>query len=167
MAIIGIDPGVDGAIAVVDPGPRVSTLWALPKERKADLFRLICSQFDIERAVIESQWAMPRQGRSAIAEQMRAYGEIQGVLQALELRVLYVRAADWKRRVGLTRGSASMTNTAWKARILPHARAVPGFVDALPVRCTKAFEIGAADATCMALATANTIPGLERYRWRF
>src|SRR5262249_6924113 len=133
---------------------------------------------DVERAIVESQWAMPRQGRSAIAAQMRNYGRVVGACEALGVRMMFVQPGQWKRFVGLNRkhrldvgdrrdDPVTLSQSRWKALVVPHARAVPGFVDALPARATKAFTVGAADAVCLALAAVQRLEGFERYRWRF
>src|SRR5215467_13841665 len=93
--LVGIDPGVDGAIALIDHGPRVVALWPC----EPSMLRHV----DVERAIVESQWAMPRQGRSAIAAQMRNYGRVIGACEALGVRMLFVQPGQWKRVVGLNR----------------------------------------------------------------
>jgi hypothetical protein len=180
---LAVDPGVFGAVAVIETGKtmRVSRLVTLPRDAAglAMLLRLLDDNSDVEMVAVERQSAMPRQGRTSIASQMTAYGVILGACAALGLRVECVAPVQWKRLAGavvqsvslntkpqssgslLNAGKASSDSksqltfgsllNAGKAASLAHARAVPGFVDAMPARTSQAVQIGMADATLIGL----------------
>lgn len=195
--IVGVDPGIFGAVAIIRPGPVVVQLSALPAGagELATMLRLIDEpRGAIECVAVESQTAMPRQGRTSIASQMRGYGQILGVCAGLVLPVRTIMPAVWKRRVGLRlRHGDSETlsalrtewrqdaislrqmeklahraeNAAWKRESLAHARAVPNFTVCEPKRCNEALLVGMADAVLVALAVANVDPSFKAYHWRF
>jgi hypothetical protein len=124
------------------------------------LLRLLDDAWNVEMVIVERQSAMPRQGRTSIASQMTAYGAILGACAALGLRVECVAPVQWKRLAGAVVQSfgasssklkfGSLLNVG-KAASLEHARAVPGFVDAMPPCTPHAVQIGMADAVLIGL----------------
>lgn len=120
--VIGIDPGISGAIAIRGEDPSESQVWDLPtltdgKTRRinavalADLMRTIVIEYSPEEVRIEKVNAMPpRRGpdgrqRSAGAQSMfnfgRSAGVLDGICGALQLPVQYVTPQKWKKRAGL------------------------------------------------------------------
>jgi len=96
--IVGVDPGVSGAVAVLSPGPGVELLLPLPAKPAAFLRPLADA---IELVVIEQQSPMPRQGIASAGKQMLGYGVLVGICEALELPYETIQAVAWKRRLGL------------------------------------------------------------------
>ena len=144
MLAAGIDPGLKGAVAVLDrhgvhlaqPIPvlhgeiDVGALAALLLDPRPDL------------VVVERQQAMPKQGVASTYKTGRNYGLILGALQTLGLPVLEVRPRQWQGTVlrGQPRGK--------EAAIAYVAKRFPG-VDLRPGHCRKPHD-GIADAVCIA-----------------
>jgi hypothetical protein len=186
--IVGADPGVAGAIAVITDGPFVRSLHRLTLPCDGLLRFLDDPRGIIKLVVVETQMPMPRQGRTSIGKQMAGFGRMLGTCEGLGLPTLTILPAVWKRKAGLlARGEldrvaadrtvadrtvadrtvADRTVADRKALILPHAHAVPNFTACLPRRCSKELEIACADAVCLALAAVQGRSGFEAYRWRF
>lgn len=120
--VIGIDPGISGAIAVRGDDPTESQVWDMPvltdgKTKRinavglADLIRSIVIECSPEEVRIEKVNAMPpRRGpdgkqRQAGAQSSfnfgRGVGVLDGICGALQLRVTYPTPQKWKKRAGL------------------------------------------------------------------
>lgn len=103
--IIGIDPGVTGALALHN-GHHPLDLIDMPViDGQVDAYTLtaILAEWGaVDRVVIETQQAMPRQGVSSTFKTGCNYGRILGVCAALQRPVTHVRATEWTRalRVG-------------------------------------------------------------------
>lgn len=109
--VLGIDPGLSGAVALVATDLSVALAEALPTmdvgpRRSVDaeaLARLLRPYLaDIRLAVVEQVGAMPRQGVSSMFRFGRAVGAVEGTLGALHIRTQHTPPAVWKRAVGLT-----------------------------------------------------------------
>lgn len=112
--IIGIDPGISGAIAAVTDGGALLWVEDMPvrdagkKARKqreidgAELARLLRPHLaDIRCAWVEEVSAMPGQGVSSMFSLGDSRGTIRGVLEALGISVERVPPQRWKRVYGL------------------------------------------------------------------
>ena len=114
--ILGIDPGLTGAIAAVDRHGNLLWVEDIPvrdsgrKSRKANevdcfalgrLLRLHIS--DIRQVCMESVHAMPGQGVSSMFSLGETVGSIRGVLEGFGLAVVRVQPTAWKRAYGLLR----------------------------------------------------------------
>lgn len=108
MTILGIDPGLFGALAFID-GANVRTydmpVLALKRNGKSknepDFLELARIIRDVEGvpsfAVVEQVSAMPGQGVSSMFAFGKTYGGILGVLSALSIRTELVAPVTWKR----------------------------------------------------------------------
>lgn len=165
--IVGIDPGIFGAIAIIRPGPVISELSALPAkaEELATVLRLIDEpRGAIGRVAVELQTAMPRQGRTSIASQMRGYGHIIGVCAGLGLPLQTIAPVVWRRRTKLeTREKASLLHAAW----LRERGSDPGWIPterpfdlekASAIRAATLQDAGWRDWKRESLAHARTVP---------
>lgn len=114
MIILGVDPGISGAIAAVDQRGRLLWVEDMPirdagkKARKANeidgtaLARLLRLHVaDIEVAHVEEISAMPGQGVSSMFAMGDGRGCIRGVLEALGIPVERVHPKTWKKVYGL------------------------------------------------------------------
>jgi crossover junction endodeoxyribonuclease RuvC len=112
--IIGIDPGISGAIAAVSDGGVLLWVQDMPvrdagkKARKqreidgAELARILRPHVaDICCAWVEEVSAMPGQGVSSMFSLGDSRGTIRGVLEALGISVERVAPQRWKRAYGL------------------------------------------------------------------
>lgn len=124
--IIGIDPGLSGAIAVVDGTtlrcvhdmPVVPVRW-LNKTRNevsgAQLYRLlaeVASMVDGTTVVLEDVSSSPQMGATSAFRFGQGYGVVQGVVAACGYRLEQVRPAVWKRDMGLNRNKAASRGLA-------------------------------------------------------
>lgn len=106
--VIGIDPGVSGAIALNVDG-ELAIVEDTPSIDKrvnvAVLSQMIGawhSRHPITKVVIENVHAMPKQGVSSSFNFGRALGDVEGCVIALGHVVEFVSPAVWKRDLGLT-----------------------------------------------------------------
>ena len=123
MKIIGIDPGLSGAIAVLED-IKVISLFEMPvmaegKKNKrqlnsAQLVNLIKEKTngDEEIAVIVEQVnAMPGQGVTSMFNFGQTFGAIKGVCAALGLPIFFVRPSKWKKHFELINSSKDASRT--------------------------------------------------------
>ena len=108
--IVGIDPGLDGALAFVDPADLRSTRTiALPvhtltrggktkRELDAHGFAdLLRTSPLLDHAFLEAAQVMPRQGLSSTAAFHRGYGMVVGVVAALGIPMTLVSPSQCAR----------------------------------------------------------------------
>jgi hypothetical protein len=104
--IMGIDPGISGAVAFYFPMvPSRISVDDLPvaggEINGYELARLI----KIHRptlAVVEKVGAMPGNGGVSMFNFGRAYGDVRGVISALDVPMHFVTPQKWKKHFGLT-----------------------------------------------------------------
>lgn len=114
MIVIGVDPGLTGAIAVMH-GTRLEHIADMPtcsagiasrpKSRQIDAYALAqilrIHGADCDCVAVERVSAMPGQGVSGMFSLGHSAGVIAGVCGALGLRIRYVAPQQWKRGFGL------------------------------------------------------------------
>ena len=124
MKIIGIDPGLSGAIAVLENN-KVLNIFDMPvmpegKKNKrqlnsALLVNLIKANIDLEEeevsVVVEQVNAMPGQGVTSMFNFGQTFGAIKGVCAALELPIFFVRPSKWKKHFELINSSKDSSRT--------------------------------------------------------
>ena len=123
MKIIGIDPGLSGAIAVLED-VKVLSLFEMPvmAEGKKNKRQLNSAQLvniikentngDEEVAVIVEQVnAMPGQGVTSMFNFGQTFGAIKGVCAALGLPIFFVRPSKWKKHFELINSSKDASRT--------------------------------------------------------
>ena len=123
MKIIGIDPGLSGAIAVVQNN-KVLAIYDMPvmaegKKNKrqlnsAQLVNIIKenTQGSEEKAVVVEQVnAMPGQGVTSMFNFGQTFGAIKGICAALNLPIFFVRPAKWKKHFELINSSKDSSRT--------------------------------------------------------
>ena len=123
MKIIGIDPGLSGAIAVLED-IKVLSLFEMPvmAEGKKNKRQLNSAQLvniikentneDEEVAVIVEQVnAMPGQGVTSMFNFGQTFGAIKGVCAALGLPIFFVRPSKWKKHFELINSSKDASRT--------------------------------------------------------
>lgn len=128
MMILGIDPGLDGAIAVALPRslrihdmPTLSILRGGKNKREIDLAALakllaplpmvVCHAF------VEQVGAMPGQGVTSMFSFGRSYGSILGILAALKVPVTHVPPVRWKKALQVPAGKDAARSRA--SQLLP------------------------------------------------
>ena len=123
MIVVGIDPGLSGAIAILENN-KVLNIFDMPvmaegKKNKrqlnsAQLVRIIkdSTKPDDEIAVVVEQVnAMPGQGVTSMFNFGQTFGAIKGVCAALELPIFFVRPSKWKKHFELINSSKDSSRT--------------------------------------------------------
>ena len=123
MLIIGIDPGLSGAIAVLD-NQKVKNIFDMPvmsegKKNKrqlnsAQLVELIKQSikgYEEITIVVEQVNAMPGQGVTSMFNFGQTFGAIKGICAALGLPIFFVRPAKWKKHFELINSSKDASRT--------------------------------------------------------
>ena len=111
MRVLGVDPGISGALAIVEDY-RLIGAYNMPvasvRVGKATKRRIIPAQLcalimeqNVDRAIIEKVAAMPGQGVASMFAFGEAYGLVQGVLAACGVPVTFITPMQWKRKAGL------------------------------------------------------------------
>jgi crossover junction endodeoxyribonuclease RuvC len=103
--ILGLDPGVFGAIAFYFPDQKAAiSVYDVPtvgKEINASALYDMINKYDPDLAVIEAVHAMPRQGVSSSFNFGVSFGIAKGVVGALHIPVIFVTPTKWKKHFGL------------------------------------------------------------------
>lgn len=106
LCIMGIDPGISGAIAFyfTDAPDRVSVDDVPTVAGEIDSVTLAerIRQMKPDVAIIEQVGAMPKQGVSSTFKFGMAFGVVKGVVSACQIPVLFVTPATWKKAYKLT-----------------------------------------------------------------
>ena len=123
MRIIGIDPGLSGAIAVLE-NKNVLNIFDIPvmsegKKNKRQLNSALLVNLlreniikDEEVAVVVEQVnAMPGQGVTSMFNFGQTFGAIKGICAALELPIYFVRPSKWKKYFELINSSKDSSRT--------------------------------------------------------
>ncbi len=123
MKIIGIDPGLSGAIAVMEDN-KVLNIFDIPvmsegKKNKrqlnsALLVNLLKKNINKEEevaVVVEQVNAMPGQGVTSMFNFGQTFGALKGICAALELPIFFVRPSKWKKHFELLNSSKDASRT--------------------------------------------------------
>tara|TARA_B110000971_G_scaffold186513_1_gene195307 strand:- start:977 stop:1471 length:495 start_codon:yes stop_codon:yes gene_type:complete len=123
MRIIGIDPGLSGAIVILEDN-KIKELFDMPvmpdgKKNKrqlnsALLVKLIkenIKNFEETVMVVEQVNAMPGQGVTSMFNFGQTFGAIKGICAALGLPIFFVRPAKWKKHFELINSSKDASRT--------------------------------------------------------
>lgn len=122
--VLGVDPGLTGAIAALDIAGTLIALEDLPVIRDRSLAWVDAAllprilEFKAGRpitAIVERQQAMPRQGVSSSFTTGVAFGSLLAILQVAACGIEFVTAATWKRAMGLSSDKRASLD---KARLL-------------------------------------------------
>tara|TARA_B100000941_G_scaffold251199_1_gene197753 strand:- start:284 stop:775 length:492 start_codon:yes stop_codon:yes gene_type:complete len=123
MKIVGIDPGLSGAIAIME-NDKVLSIFDMPimaegkKNKKqlnsAQLVKIIKENIktdDEVAVVVEQVNAMPGQGVTSMFNFGQTFGAIKGVCAALNLPIFFVRPSKWKKHFELINSSKDSSRT--------------------------------------------------------
>ena len=111
MYIIGIDPGITGAICFFEDGKILDVIEMpnMPEGKKnkkqvngAQITNEILSRIEAKdktkiKVVIEQVSAMPGQGVTSMFNFGQSFGVLKGICSALQLSMFFVRPAKWKK----------------------------------------------------------------------
>jgi crossover junction endodeoxyribonuclease RuvC len=122
---IGIDPGLSGAVAVLDQAGDLVSVTDLPVIRDLSLawidggslqsIILDALQGRQARAIVERVSSMPGQGVASSFQFGVGFGSVLSVLQAMHIAIEFVTAAVWKKSYGLGKDKHASLH---KARLL-------------------------------------------------
>lgn len=145
MLILGIDPGLNGAFALLDDGRLVNvddlpTMGVGAKRQLnggalADALR----SRGVGLAVVEQVGSMPGQGIASTFRFGLAVGQILGVLQGLDIPIIRAAPVSWKRSFNL--GSDKEHSRATAINLFPAQRG----------RFARKLDHGRAEAALIAL----------------
>ena len=123
MIIIGIDPGLSGAIAILK-NDKVIKLIEMPvmaegKKNKrqlnnaqlANILREIIENHQEISVVVEQVNAMPGQGVTSMFNFGQSFGILKGVCSAMNLSMHFVRPVKWKKYFNLINSSKDASRT--------------------------------------------------------
>ena len=125
MLIIGIDPGISGAICFFQNG-EITDVIDMPsmadgKKNKRQInsqqvFNEISERiFNIPKkeiiVVIEQVSAMPGQGVTSMFNFGQSFGVLKGICSAMQLSMYFVRPAKWKKYYGLIKTEKDASRT--------------------------------------------------------
>ena len=125
MIIIGIDPGITGAISVLE-NKKVIEVYDTPtmidgKKNKrqvngAQVTNIIKESLNKDKdkevvVVVEHVNAMPGQGVTSMFNFGQSFGVIKGICSALSLPIYFVRPAKWKKHFNLIKTNKDASRT--------------------------------------------------------
>ena len=125
MLIIGIDPGISGAICFLQNG-EISDVIDMPsmadgKKNKRQInsqqvFNEVSERIiNIPKkeiiVVIEQVSAMPGQGVTSMFNFGQSFGVLKGICSAMQLSMYFVRPAKWKKYYGLIKTEKDASRT--------------------------------------------------------
>ena len=123
MKIIGIDPGLSGAIAILENN-KVINIFEIPvmsegKKNKrqlnsallVNLIKENINQDEEVAVVVEQVNAMPGQGVTSMFNFGQTFGALKGICAALELPIFFVRPSKWKKHFELINSSKDASRT--------------------------------------------------------
>ena len=123
MIIIGIDPGITGAISVLE-NKKVIEVYDTPtmidgKKNKrqvngAQVTNIIKENLNKDKevaVVVEHVNAMPGQGVTSMFNFGQSFGVIKGICSALSLPIYFVRPAKWKKHFNLIKTNKDASRT--------------------------------------------------------
>lgn len=136
-AILAIDPGANGCLAVLNASGDVFS-YKMPDTPKDlfDLLKTLKNEYSIE-ATLEKVGGMPGNGGSRMFNFGQGYGYIEMALIALEIKTVTVSSQAWQKTF-LIGTKSKMSTTEWKNKLkakaqqlYPHLRVTLGNADAL------------------------------------
>jgi len=123
MIIIGVDPGISGAISIVED-KKILEVYDTPtmidgKKNKRQINSAQVTNIIKERlsrgkevvVVVEQVNAMPGQGVTSMFNFGQSFGVIKGICAALSLPIHFVRPTKWKKHFNLIKTNKDASRT--------------------------------------------------------
>ena len=114
MLIIAIDPGISGSICFFEDGKilevlEMPTMIEGKKSKRQvngaqiynEILKRIAGSEKQTRVIIEQVSAMPGQGVTSMFNFGQSYGILKGICSAMQLPMIFVRPAKWKKYFNL------------------------------------------------------------------
>jgi len=166
MAVfLGIDPGKDGAVVALNEDGTVASSWLTARDftirlgkgskrdytetRMAMAMEWLANKYDVQLAVIERQWARPKQGVSSTFSSGYGYGLWKGILASKGIRFIEVSPNTWTSKI-----LRDVPGDGKNRSVYAVMNRVPD-LDLTPGKKRKPHD-GLADACCLALYGAVT-----------
>ena len=123
MKIIGIDPGLSGAIAILENNKveKIFDIPVMPEGKKnkrqlnsAQLVKLLkdnVSNKEEVAIVVEHVTAMPGQGVTSMFNFGQSFGVLKGICSAMQLSMHFIRPAKWKKYFSLIKTEKDASRT--------------------------------------------------------
>ena len=125
MLIIGIDPGISGALCFMEQGKIIDVIdmpsMADGKKNKkqvngSQIFNEISLRIKTYekkniKVVIEQVSAMPGQGVTSMFNFGQSFGILKGICSAMQLPIYFVRPAKWKKYFNLINSEKDASRT--------------------------------------------------------
>ncbi len=125
MFIIGIDPGISGAICFLENGKILDVIdmpsMAEGKKNKKQVngaqiyneiyFRIENIKKENVKVIIEQVSAMPGQGVTSMFNFGQSFGILKGICSAMQLSMYFVRPAKWKKYFNLINSEKDASRT--------------------------------------------------------
>ena len=120
MIIIGIDPGISGAISIVENKEVYDTPTMIDGKKNkrqinsAQVTNIIKERLNHDKEVIvvvEHVNAMPGQGVTSMFNFGQSFGVIKGICAALSLPIYFVRPTKWKKHFNLIKTNKDASRT--------------------------------------------------------
>lgn len=124
--ILGIDPGLLGALAFLDDELLIYDMPTLKIERNSKrklqinlqhLLSIIKGQ-KVDHCYLELVGAMPGQGVSSMYQMGRGYGQLEMALAACNIPMTYVTPQVWKKALGVPKDKDGARYRA--SQLMPH-----------------------------------------------
>ena len=123
MIIIGVDPGISGAISIIE-NKKILEVYDVPtmidgKKNKRQINSAQVTNIIKERiisgkevvVVVEQVNAMPGQGVTSMFNFGQSFGVIKGICAALGLPIYFVRPSKWKKHFNLIKTNKDASRT--------------------------------------------------------
>ena len=115
MIILGIDPGLSGALALYDTSEQTVEVFDMPvlelvrngktkREVSAQALANLLAAIRIKAAFVERVNAMPGQGVTSVFSFGRSTGIVEGILAAYDIPTTLVTPQAWQKAVGQRAG---------------------------------------------------------------
>lgn len=157
---LGIDPGKDGALVVVDDhgnvASQVKTRSLLVEgeyvpELMADTLRSMVVEYQLAGAALELCAGRPWEGRGSLMTVGKGWGLWRGMLAAFAVRTVVPSSNRWTRMLHDVQGEGKARAVAFAASRLPG-------LELVGPRCRTPHS-GLADAACLALYARAELAG--------
>jgi crossover junction endodeoxyribonuclease RuvC len=123
MIIIGVDPGINGAISIIE-NKKILEVYDTPtmidgKKNKrqingAQVTNIFKERLNLNKevvVVVEQVNAMPGQGVTSMFNFGQSFGVIKGICAALSLPIHFVRPTKWKKHFNLIKTNKDASRT--------------------------------------------------------
>lgn len=158
MRVLGVDPGLGGALGLVESSLDVVLARDMPvaksgtgqrREVVPALLADFVREWRPDVAFVEKVHAMPAQGVSSVFTFGQGYGVVRGVLAALDVPVHLITPGLWKARLSLTADKAGAR--AMAMRLFPRDAAL----------FSRVRDDGRAEAVLIAYFGSQHFPGVN------